>query len=161
MRVIGIGNPLRGDDAAGLLVARHVRERRVPAVEVIELEGEPVGLLEAWEGAEAAIVVDAVRAGAAPGTVHVLDAGSTPLPPGVASASTHAMGLGDAIELARSLGRLPTELILVGIEATSFGVGAAPSPAVAAAVEPAAEAVIEAAQSSAATAAATRATGTR
>ena len=34
MRVIGIGNPLRGDDAVGLLAARRVRELADPEVEV-------------------------------------------------------------------------------------------------------------------------------
>ena len=36
-------------------------------------EGEPVGLIEDWAGADAVIVVDAVSSGAPPGTIHRLD----------------------------------------------------------------------------------------
>ena len=67
MRVIGIGNPLRGDDAIGLLVARRVRELADPEVEVMELEGEPARLIDAWQGAGLAVVVDAVKTGAPAG----------------------------------------------------------------------------------------------
>ena len=74
MRVIGIGNPLRGDDAIGLLVARRVRELAGPEVEVMELEGEPARLIDAWQGAALVVVVDAVKSGAAEGSVI----GSTP-----------------------------------------------------------------------------------
>ena len=50
---IGIGNPLRGDDAAGLLAARALRERGAGGAEVRELEGEPVDLIDAWAGRRA------------------------------------------------------------------------------------------------------------
>ena len=78
MRVIGIGNPLRGDDAIGLLVARRVRELADPEVEVMELEGEPARLIDAWQGAGLAVVVDAVNSGAPEGTVMRFDADRRP-----------------------------------------------------------------------------------
>jgi len=46
--VIGVGNPWRGDDAAGLAVARLLRGTVSPEVEVLEREGEPTGLVDAW-----------------------------------------------------------------------------------------------------------------
>ena len=59
VRVIGVGNPWRRDDGAGREVIRRL-EGRVPAeVELIETDGGAAELLEAWEGARAAIVVDA------------------------------------------------------------------------------------------------------
>ena len=81
VRVIGIGNPLRGDDAVGLLVARRVRELAGPEVEVMELEGEPSRLIDAWQGARLVVVVDAVKSGAAEGAVMRFDATAEPLPP--------------------------------------------------------------------------------
>ncbi len=142
MRVIGIGNPLRGDDAAGLLVARRVREIAPAQVEVIELEGEPARLIDAWQGADIAVVVDAVSSGAAAGELMRFDAGEDPLPASVGAPSTHALGLGDAVEIARALGRLPRRLIVFGIEAAEFTPGSAPSGPVASAIGPAAEAVL-------------------
>jgi len=140
---IGIGNPLRGDDAAGLLVARALRAREPEGIEVLELEGEPVDLIEAWDGAEAVAVADAVASGGDPGEVHRIDAVAGPLPATLAGASTHAMGLAEAVELARALDRLPPRLLVYGIEAASFETGAEPSPAVRAAAERVADMVVE------------------
>ena len=142
MRVIGIGNPLRGDDAAGLLVARRVRDLAVPGVEVVELEGEPGRLIDAWEVGALVVVVDAVRSGSEEGSLLRFDATAGPLPAAVGAPSTHALGIGDAVEIARALGRLPARLVVYGIEGARFEVGAGVSPAVAAAVDAAAEAVL-------------------
>jgi hydrogenase maturation protease len=137
--LLGLGNPLRGDDAAGLLVARAVRERGPAGWEVRELEGEPVDLVDAWEGAELALVADAAASAGEPGRVHCFDAAEGPLPPALAGASTHVLGLAEAVELARALDRLPGRLMVCGIEAESFALGADPSPAVRAAAEGLAE----------------------
>lgn len=154
---IGIGNPLRGDDVAGLLAARALRRSkdlgvsRTPnpsssegeGIEVRELEGEPVDLIEAWEGAELALVADAVSSGATPGEVHRIDASAAPLPAALAGPSTHALGLAEAVELGRALERLPSRLIVYGIEAARFEAGAEPGAAVRAAAERVAAAALE------------------
>jgi len=133
--VVGIGNAARGDDAAGLIAARRLRG--------LEHEGDPVALLDAWQGAEVAVVIDAVRSGAAPGTVHRFDASRTPLPAALrSSTSTHAVGLAEAIELGRALARLPPRLIVYGIEGERFDAGDGLTPAVAAAIGAVAAAVL-------------------
>jgi hydrogenase maturation protease len=134
VRIVGVGNPWRSDDGAGLAVARALRGT-IPGVEVLEREGEPAALIEAWDGADAAWVVDAVRSGAPPGTIHRFDAGEGPLPAELFGASTHHLGVADAVELARVLGRLPGRLVVVGIEGASFGAGDTLTPEVAAAVD--------------------------
>ena len=133
-RLIGLGNAIRGDDAVGLLVARRARQIAGDDVEVLELEGEPLDLIGAWESAGAVVVVDAVRSGAQPGTIVTHDVLASPLPAGLAAASTHALGLAEAVELARSLGRLPERLVIVGVEAADLTPGAPPTAPVAAAV---------------------------
>ena len=140
--VIGVGNAWAGDDAAGLLVARMVRDRAPAGVAVIEHEGEPTALVDAWDGAALAIVVDATLGGGRVGEVRVIDATHAPLPASFTGTSTHAFGLGEAIELARALGRLPSRLVVVGIEGNSFEAGAATGAAVTAALQPAAEQVL-------------------
>jgi hydrogenase maturation protease len=134
--VIGIGNALRHDDCVGLEVARRVRERAATSgIVVREHEGEAIGLLEIWDGADAVVLVDAVHSGAAPGTIHRIDASSAPVPAQLAGAhSTHAIGIGEAIELARVLERLPRQVIVYGIEGQRFEAGSGLSEAVAAAV---------------------------
>ena len=132
--VIGVGNAARGDDAAGVIAARRLGG--------IEHHGDPVALLDVWRGAATAIVIDAVRSGAPPGTVHRFDATAAPLPTQLrGSSSTHALGLAEAIELGRTLGQLPARLIVYGIEGERFEAGTELTPAVAAAIEAVVEAV--------------------
>ena len=128
MKVIGIGNEWRSDDAAGLEVARRLGG--------IELPGEPIGLVDALDGATDVVVVDAVSSGAAPGTLRVFEAGNEPLPVELfGSSSTHALGVAEAIEIARSLGRLPARVRVYGIEGATFDYGRGLSPEVEKAVE--------------------------
>jgi len=126
--VIGLGNAFRGDDAAGLAVARALGDDP----RVLVHEGEPIDLLERWEGAGEVVVVDAARSGAAPGTVHRLDGLAEPV---TAGGSTHAFGLAETLALARALGRAPVGVEGIGIEGERFGAGEGLSPEVAGAVE--------------------------
>jgi hydrogenase maturation protease len=97
-----------------------------------------------WDGAADAVVIDAASSGAAAGTVHRFDATGGALPAwSRSSTSTHAVGLVEAIELARTLGRLPPRLVVYGIEGERFEAGTELTPAVAAAVEAVAAAVRE------------------
>ncbi len=137
--VVGLGSPDRGDDGIGPLVAeaaaREVAQRGLVGVRVVEHEDptalvdllEPTGTAGGWN---ALVVIDAVRSGAAPGTVTVLEVGAdgqdlgtlgARLDPG--PAGTHGFGLAGAIELARVLDRLPQRVAVVGVEAIGFGHG--------------------------------------
>jgi hydrogenase maturation protease len=133
--VIGVGNAWRGDDGAGLAVARRLRELHLKDVEVREVEGDASALMEAWAGADRVVVVDAAQSGAPPGTVRRFDARAEPLPAQLLRSSTHAFGVPDAIELARALGRLPHALDVYAIEGESFVAGDRLSPAVERAVQ--------------------------
>ncbi len=120
--VVGVGNPMRGDDAAGLAVidaleAAGCRRR------LVRSDGNPTQLLGL--GAADTVVVDAVDGGA-PGTVHHWDARAQPLPAGRLR-STHAIGLAAAVELARALGTLPERLTVIGISGRDFSLGASMS----------------------------------
>ena len=140
--VIGIGNELRGDDGVGPRVARRVRVR-APELSVIELEREPSALIERWDGAQRALVIDAV-AGPQPGRLHRLAPIAGSRIEISSPASSHSVGLGEVIELARSLGRLPRELIVFGIEGASFGLGLELSAPVAGRVDEVADEVLAA-----------------
>jgi hydrogenase maturation protease len=130
----GVGNDWRGDDAAGLVAARRLREL-LPGVRVVEIRGDPAALLDLWSEADLAIVTDAVRSGAPPGTIHRLDRHSEPASDALRFGSTHAIGLAETIELGRALDRLPAQLELYGIEGACFEAGTGLTPAVARAVE--------------------------
>jgi hydrogenase maturation protease len=121
--IIGIGNEYRGDDAVGLIVARQLKERLVDSAIVIEQSGDGAALMEAWRGAETVIIIDAVMSGAALGTIHRFDASAQPLQKDAFRCSTHAFGVAEAIELARTLGNFPQHLVVYGIEGKNFAAG--------------------------------------
>ena len=91
-------------------------------------------LIEEWASADEAIVIDAVSSGADPGTIHRLEANEARLPTGLFRGSTHALGVAEAVELARALERLPARLTVIGIEGAVFEAGRGLTPAVEAAV---------------------------
>ena len=99
---------------------------------------EPLDLLGRFDGADLAIVIDAVRSGAPIGTVRVLDvdvANSDDdgrAEPAVTS--THGIGLVGVLRLARAVGRSPRRLVVVTVEGEAFELGSAMSAAVRAAV---------------------------
>lgn len=136
--MIGVGNRDRGDDAIGPLVADAVAARLGAGVATTVVEGDLSDLALRWPLDHHVVVVDAVVSGAPAGTVHVIDDPSrfadraaTPAP-----WSTHGIGLGEAIELARLLDRLPARLTVIGVEAERFEHGEPPGPAVADAIDP-------------------------
>ena len=136
--VIGIGNRLRGDDAFGPRVAEALVARGVPAV-VHEADG--LGLIHLWEGHEPVHLVDAARFGQQPGRLLRLDAGAGPLPAELTGGTSHRVGLAEAVELARSLERLPRRLVVHAVAGEAFGLGEPMTPAVEGMVEVLAQAL--------------------
>jgi hydrogenase maturation protease len=147
----GVGPP-GGTSAGGLDDGKGVLPGELPeakkfrlsdGVELIEAGTPGLNLLDLWDGADRVIIVDAVKSGAAPGTVHSFDASLLP-PRDVMPVSSHGVNIIDAVELGRLLGRLPAELTVIGVEIRSeepWHVGL--TPEVAAAVPRACQRVLE------------------
>jgi len=135
--IVGIGRIFRGDDEAGLAAVRlwvdsfHF-DGVDPKVQVELLESPGVGLLTLLADADVAILVDGVKSGAAPGTIHVL-AGSDLGAFQVGAGSAHGWGVAETLALGRSVdpGSLPEKIILIGIEIEQVELGTGLSPAVA------------------------------
>jgi hydrogenase maturation protease len=137
VRVIGLGAEDRGDDAAGLLVARSIGASSPPGVEVHECAGDAGTLLGLLEGAGRVVLVDAARGGA-PGAVERL-------PPDLlrpaAARSTHGLGVAEALALAAALGVTTGGIRLYVVHGQRFGPGPV-SAEVAAGVRAAAELIL-------------------
>lgn len=142
--VLGLGNPLLGDDAIGLRVSATLRERLAGRVDVDVLDEEAGGLrlMEVMTGYDRAIVVDAAVTGGVPGTVRCLGPDDVPTQ---RTAIAHGIDLPRALELGRTLGLpMPSEVRVVAIEAARvLEFSHEMTPAVAAALEPAVAAVLE------------------
>ncbi len=133
--ILALGNPDRGDDDLGAAVARRLRGRLSPGVELRELPGAADALLGAWEGRRDVLVIDASAASGAPGTVRRFDVADGPLPARMLSLSSHGFGLAEAVEIGRALGRLPERLRIVAVEGASFAPGNPLTPEVEEAAE--------------------------
>jgi len=145
--VLGVGNTLLGDDAAGLAVLSELertREAWGPAVEFLDGGTQGLALLDRIAGRHALLILDAVKLGAAPGTVHVLRSWSH----AAARASTaHESNVAELLEASALLGELPEHVTIVGIEPdrmeTGIGLSAAVRDAVGRAVAAAKAAIME------------------
>jgi hydrogenase maturation protease len=140
--VIGVGNEYRRDDGVGpAVVARLAQLELQPDVAVTVSDGEPSQLIDAWADTDLTVVVDAVLSGHAdPGHVHRTTLGA--MPSGVQAASTHGVGIPEAVRLADVLDRAPRRLVVYAVEAADLGFGVGLSPAVAASVEHVVRAVL-------------------
>lgn len=136
--VIGIGNSFRRDDGVGPAVAAEVMARHLDSVRVVTCAADPVALLDAWDGAAMAVLIDAV-VGEQPGRVRsclLQDfAEATPV-------SSHDLGLRQAYELGRALGRAPRSVVVVTVDVADTGHGQGLSAPVLAALPDALRAVL-------------------
>ncbi len=145
--VLGVGQSLRRDDAAGLEAVRlwqqkHPQTAARVRVEISELPG--LALLDYLIGMDAAIIVDAVKSGSAPGTLHHVSPEEL-LAFSEDSASAHGWGVAETLQLGRSLypDLSNCRITLIGIEVAQVDMGEGLSSAVQAAL-PAAVEMIEA-----------------
>jgi len=145
--VLGLGNPILRDDSVGLRVVRALKAelRGHDDIEVGEETHGGLRLMERLIGYDRAIIVDAIRSGAAPGTLHSLRPDSMPTQH---SASAHDVGLTTALEVGRRAGaRLPddADIQLVAVEAQdTLNFGEDLTPEVEAALPAAVQAVLRA-----------------
>lgn len=143
VRVIGLGSGF-GDDAAGLAVIEWLAERAGPRDVSFACCRRPLpDLLDAFEGVDAAVLVDAARGGGAPGRVRELGEREIATR---GSASTHGLGALEVVNLAKSLDRAPARLAWVGIAIAAVRPGDGLSPPVRAAIPEAGRRVLEVVQ---------------
>ena len=144
--VAAVGSLFRHDDAAGPAAVDLARDRLGHA-EVLGTLATPLELMGAWDGADLAVVVDALRSGGA-GAVHVVELGPDGPPAGAAApaprSSSHGIGVVEVLRLSRVCGTAPQRVVLVGVTGTEFGPGVGLSPQVARAVARAADLVVAA-----------------
>jgi hydrogenase maturation protease len=135
--VVGVGSPW-GDDRVGWCVVDALAPRLLTApVRVLKLDRPGPGLLDRIQAHRRILLVDAAATGAPAGTLYSIP--SDALPAAGAAASSHSLGVAEALALGCSLGLLPTELrlYLVSIDPRrTEPADSELSPAVAAAVGP-------------------------
>lgn len=133
--VIGLGNPLLGDDGVGWRIAEALRQETNVEVDCLAVGG--LALMERLVGYQRAILVDAIYTGTQPeGTITCCALEDLPAPAGGHLASAHDASLAVAFQVGRALrAELPEQVIVLAVEAARvYDFSTELSPAVAAAV---------------------------
>ncbi len=116
-RVIGLGNPLRGDDGIGCRVVRELERLALPAdIDLVDGGAGGMNIMPLFEGTRALLLVDAVDVGGSPGTIVRFD--KDQLLAGVdarARISGHGNNVCQMLQLATALGMLG-EVVLLGVQ---------------------------------------------
>ncbi len=140
--VVAVGNPFRHDDGLGLavldrLVALAQADDSLAHADIVEESGEPVALISRWADYDSVIMIDAVSSGGQPGQLHRIECsgGNWDLGRSSARASTHGLGVAEAVALGRTLDRLPHRLVVLGLETADVSQGEGLSAPVAASLE--------------------------
>ncbi|MRR38600.1 hydrogenase maturation protease, partial [bacterium] len=109
--VVGIGNTLMGDDGVGAVIVRRLAERRLAEGTVVtERPNADAGLMKYFLRYDRIFVVDALDAGADPGSVFRFDPDVTGVT-ALRSNNIHGMGVGFLLTNARLCGASPVVTI--------------------------------------------------
>jgi hydrogenase maturation protease len=133
--ILGVGNPLAGDDGVGVRAIEELAGAGELPEGIRLLDAGVLGMdILAWTRPdEPVVILDAVHGPGEPGTVYriPLDEIAAPVGPRL---SVHDLGIADALQSARLMGR-PLRGTLIGVEPARIEAFAAGlSPAVAAAL---------------------------
>jgi hydrogenase maturation protease len=115
--VLGVGNPLMGDDGLGIAVVAHVQSAWGEAPGLLIVDGGTWGmnLLPIVEEARRLLIVDAIDRDAKPGTLVTLQRDEIPRYFG-RTLSPHQLDLREVLALAELRGTLPEDTVAVGIQ---------------------------------------------
>lgn len=119
IRIIGVGNPLMGDDGIGITIIERLQQETLPEqVELIDGGCGGLTLLDYFEDCRQLIIVDAADFGAPAGSLKIMAAPELQrLPSPSPGLTTHQPGLREVLMLAEQLGNLPRiTLCLIQIE---------------------------------------------
>ncbi len=122
MKIIALGNRLRGDDAIGPVVLDNLKSKDIPIpLQFIEAGSDAFTLLEHLNADEPIILVDCAQMGCSPGTVKVFTLNEH-FTPDDNMISLHGFSFAEVLSLARTIGPVaPCKIIGVQPESIEFG----------------------------------------
>lgn len=127
--VVGLGNPLMGDDGVGLAALARLRQLTFePPVELVDGGTWGMNLLPVIEGAERLLLLDAITSGQAPGSRVVLEREEIPRYFST-KLSPHQVDLREVLAVAELRGTLPPAAVAIGLEPERIEMSTELSPA--------------------------------
>ena len=142
LAIVGVGNPLMGDDGVGPTVVERLEDSPAGSAAGVRLmDAGTTGFLalEGMSGAERAVVVDAVQTGETPGTIHEYRCVDGNFETDIPEMTMHDVSFTEAMVAGRDVYDLPDEIRILGVEPADVSIGDELSEA----VEEAADELIE------------------
>ncbi|WP_168433550.1 hydrogenase maturation protease [Pontiella sulfatireligans] len=118
--VVGMGNLLMSDDGVGVHVVHQLQEKKIEGVELIDAGTAVIHTADCLRGVDRIVVVDALKAGQAPGTIYLMDGDE--VFENDYSLSIHSLGLKTALRFLAP-DEKPAEWSLVGVEPETLELG--------------------------------------
>lgn len=141
--ILGIGNPFRGDDAAGWAVIDVLEQKSPKGVKLCKVRGDSAQIIDLFTEYSTVYVIDACQMNAPSGFWKRIDAHKFPIPSDAPQTSTHGMGITQAIDLAKVLGILPSKLIIYAINGEHYNLSTSPSLSVGQAIDTVAQHILQ------------------
>lgn len=143
IRIVAVGNTLRGDDGVGPAVLERLRRMNLPGnVGLVDSGADPLDVTTHLMDADKVIIIDAANMNMAPGTVELLLPEQLKRMQIAKPFSTHAYGVAEGVELARAAGFNPI-ISIIGVQPASVEENAGLSPEVAACIPEVLKIVLE------------------
>ena len=117
--ILGIGNPLRTDDGVGIHVVESLRNENLGHKIDIKEGLSGLDILGAIAGYERVIIVDAIKSGGDPGTIHRLSLEDLHAQHTLHAFSTHDVDIPTMLKLGMELypGKIPGDIVIIAVEA--------------------------------------------
>lgn len=142
--ILGLGNPLQGDDGVGCRVIEALERQTLPEeFEALDGGTPGVGLVNLLEGRQQVIIIDAAEMGEPPGTVRQFPPEALTLTGSSERFSLHRSGVADALALAHALGMKLPRIVILGVQPLRVDWGENLSAAVQAAVPQVVTAILQ------------------
>jgi hydrogenase maturation protease len=116
--ILGVGNPILSDDGVGIHVARELKKRKMPGVDVEELAASGLELLDVVRGYDKVVIIDAIQTTkGTPGELYVLE--EKDFERSIHGSSPHGINIATALALGRKLvpEEMPKEVVFFAVEA--------------------------------------------
>ncbi|MGC2300006.1 MAG: HyaD/HybD family hydrogenase maturation endopeptidase [Acidobacteriaceae bacterium] len=128
--VLGLGNLMRTDDAVGMLALQQLRAHPCFPRTIPLIDGGTLGLdlLYPLDGVTHLLALDAIDAGAPPGTLLRYEGDNIDDLP--IAKSVHLLGFSDLIGALRLIGAAPSEIVVLGVQPQAIQWGTQLTPVV-------------------------------
>ena len=136
--VVGVGNTLARDEGVGPVAVERLKAEPLPArVVLLDAGTDLLAAMTEFADAGRVILIDAMRAGGAPGTICrlTLEELEERAKAGISNLSAHGLGVVEAVGLARVAGMRVPPTVVFGVEPGEVALGEGLSPAVEAAMQ--------------------------